>query len=64
MSTSLTGITSSYLSQVTSAEKDPTKMNPATQPAQPTSPAPESDSISLSADGMAALKALQSGENQ
>jgi hypothetical protein len=60
MSSSITGVTDSYLTQLTASEKK----NPVTQPAQPTSPAPEPDSISLSADGMAALKALGSGENK
>jgi hypothetical protein len=51
-------VANSYLSQVSAAEKDPLKKNPATAPSQPASPTPQSDSISLSAAGLAALKAL------
>jgi hypothetical protein len=60
----LSSVTNSYVNQLSAAEKDPLKKNPATQPSQPSSPAPQQDSITLSAAGMAALKALSEGASQ
>jgi hypothetical protein len=51
-------VTNSYFSQLSAAEKDPLKQNPVTTPSQAASPTPQSDTISLSAAGLAALKAL------
>jgi hypothetical protein len=55
----LTSVSDSYLSQLTAAEKDPAKKNPATSTPS-AEPTPQQDSISLSAAGLAALKALSS----
>jgi hypothetical protein len=55
---SLTSVTDSYLNQLSTAEKNPIKqLNTFTASPQTTSHSPQSDYVTLSAAGMAALNA-------